>query len=263
MDLNLHSRKALVVAASSGLGAACAEALSAEGAEIAICSRRREKIEQTGRAISEKTGRPVTALTADISDPAEIGRLVDAARQSLGKIDILVTNCGGPPAGTFSDLSRQDWEKGIQGVLVSVLELCRSLIPDMVTRGWGRVVMVTSISARQPIDGLMVSNTLRAGLLGLVRSLSREYSDKGVLINAALPGYMGTERLHELARERAVNAGISEEQLRKGWEAEIPLGRIGVPSELGDLVAFLCSDRASYITGTAIPIDGGYARGLP
>lgn len=263
MDLNLKNKRALVVAASSGLGAACAQALAREGAEIAICSSNTERIRTAGRKIEETTGKSVVALTADISDPEQLTRLLEEARESLGGIDILVTNCGGPPAGNFSDLTRDDWEKGFKGVLLSVLDLCRNVIPEMASRNWGRVVMISSVSARHPIDGLIVSNTLRAGLLGLVRSLTREYSGKGVLINTVLPGYMATDRLLELARERAAKAGITEEALRKSWEQEIPMERIGDPSELGDLVAFLCSDRASYIAGTAVSIDGGYPRGLP
>ncbi|MHC4942704.1 MAG: SDR family oxidoreductase [Planctomycetota bacterium] len=263
MDLNLKSRKALVVAASSGLGAACAEALSREGAKVAICSRDPERIREAASVMEKKTGNPVIAFPADISDPEAIEGLARQVRSELGGLDILVTNCGGPPPGDFKDLSRDQWEVGINGILVSVLELSRAFIPDMTAQGWGRVVMVTSVSARHPIDGLMVSNTLRAGLLGLVRSLAREYGSHGVLVNCVLPGYMATERLIELAAERAAKAGISEEELRARWEAEIPLQRIADPAELGNVVAFLSSDRASYVTGSAITVDGGYSRGLP
>jgi 3-oxoacyl-[acyl-carrier protein] reductase len=263
MNLNLKSRNALVIAASSGLGAACAEALSGEGANVAICSRDLDRIRGAAAAMEKKTGNPVLPITADISDLGSVEELAGRVKSELGAPDILVTNCGGPPPGDFKDLSRTQWEEGISGVLVSVLDLCRAFIPSMAAKGWGRVVMVTSVSAKHPIDGLMVSNTLRSGLLGLARSLSREYGPQGVLVNCVLPGFMATQRLNQLAAERAAKAGISEKALRAGWEADIPLRRIADPAELGDVVAFLCSERASYVTGSAIMVDGGYSRGLP
>jgi len=255
MNLGLESKKALVVAASSGLGLACAQALVREGAQVRICSRDRERI----RKAASSLGPDVIPYTADISKTAQVKRLAE----EVGGIDLLVTNAGGPPAGDFADLDHEPWEQGIQGVLTSVLELCRCFLPGMAERGFGRVVMVTSVSAHQPLDGLVVSNTVRAGLLGLVRSLSREYGSRGVLVNAVLPGFTATERLLELAEERAAKTGSSEEEIRRSWEEEIPLGRIAEPRELGEVVAFLCSERASYITGTALPVDGGYSRGLP
>lgn len=263
MDLNLKSKNALVVAASSGLGAACAETLAREGANVAICSRETRRIKQAATKIKRTTGRTVTPFVADIADSKEVERLAAEVIDKMGIIDILVTNSGGPPPADFSDLSRSDWEDGIQGTLMSVLELCRAFIPGMMTRKWGRVVMIGSVSARQPIDGLVVSNTIRAGLLGLVRSLAREYSRYGILVNAVLPGYMATERLLSFAKKRAAKEKLSSESIQETWEKGIPLGRIGNPSELADAVAFLCSDSASYITGAALSVDGGSSRGLP
>lgn len=255
MDLGLESKRALVVAASSGLGFACARSLVREGAKVIVCSSNHDRIQSAAATL----GPDVIPYVADISNPEHVHRLA----REVGGIDILVTNAGGPPAGDFSDLTAEHWKAGIDGVLNSVLELCRCFLPGMSERDWGRVVMVTSVSARHPIDGLIVSNTIRAGLLGLVRTLSREYGPSNVLINAVLPGFTATERLLELARERAAKTGKSEEEIHKSWVVDIPLGRIADPGELGDAVAFLCSERASYITGTALPVDGGYSRGLP
>jgi 3-oxoacyl-[acyl-carrier protein] reductase len=263
MDLKLKGRRALVVAASSGLGRACAESLAREGANVAICSREKQRIWAAAKRILDAAGTPVVPLVADISDSGQVAALADEVRQKLGGADILVTNSGGPPPGDFSELSRVDWEDGIQGTLISVLELCRAFLPGMAAQGWGRVVMIASASARQPIDGLIVSNTLRAGLLGLVRSLAREYTPHGVLINAVLPGYMATERLLAFARKRASAEEKSLESIQAEWNKNIPIGRIGDPSELGNAVAFLCSEAASYITGSALSVDGGITRGLP
>jgi 3-oxoacyl-[acyl-carrier protein] reductase len=255
MDLELESKRALVVAASSGLGYAAAKALVREGAKVIVCSSSQSRIQSAADAL----GPDVIPFAADISNPEDVRNLA----REVGGIDILVTNAGGPPAGAFSDLSAAQWKAGIDGVLNSVLELCRCFLPGMAEREWGRVIMITSVAARHPMDGLIVSNTVRAGLLGLIRTLSREYGPHNVLINAVLPGFTATGRLLELAEERASKTGVGKEEIRRSWEREIPLGRIAEPGELGDVVAFLCSERASYITGTALAVDGGYARGLP
>ena len=262
MDLGLRGKVALVAASSKGLGRAVAEELAAEGAQVGICSRNEALINEVATAIAGKTGSEVFGFRADVSKIDDIKRLVSDVVERFGTIDILVTNAGGPPAGTFQTLDEEAWAGAFQTNLVSVVELCRAAIPHMKTKKWGRIINITSISVKQPVDGLMLSNSLRAGVIGFAKTLSQELAPDNILVNNVCPGFTMTERVEQLADAMAESKGVTREEVLREWEATIPLNRIGTTPEFAALVAFLASERASYITGTTIPIDGGAVKGL-
>lgn len=258
MDLGLRGRSALVAAASRGLGRAIAEELAAEGADLTVCARGEAALAEAADAL-RAAGARVTAVAADLTDPAGVERVVRAATEAYGRVDVLVTNTGGPPAGPFESHSAETWRQAIAGNLESVLNLVRLVLPGMRERRWGRIVNVTSIAVKQPVDGLILSNSVRAAVTGFARTLANEVAADGVTVNNALPGYHRTRRVEELAA-RAAQSGGGDAVAR--WEREIPMGRLGDPREFAALVAFLCSERASYVTGTSITVDGGWTRGL-
>lgn len=262
MDLGLKGKVALVAAASKGLGRAVAEELAAEGASLVLCARGDEVLQETCAAIEKATGTPVMGIAANVAEPADVARVVQAAMQRFGRIDILVTNAGGPPAGTFDTLSPDMWTAATQLLLTSVVELTRAVLPGMKERGWGRILNITSISVKQPVANLMLSNSLRAAVTGMARTLATEVATHGITVNNILPGYTRTERVVGLAEATATREGISAADATARWEAEIPMRRLGEPREFAALAAFLCSERASYITGTSIPVDGGWIRSL-
>lgn len=262
MDLGLKGRVALVCGASSGLGKAVALGLGKEGARVAICSRSEEKLNSAAADIRQRTGTEVLPLRADVSLPSEVKTLVQKMVEHFGKLEILVSNAGGPPFGHFLDLPEEAWERALHLNLLSTLHLCRESVPHMRAAGWGRIVNITSFAAKQPAEGLILSNTARAGVLGLSKSMANELGPYNILVNAVCPGAFETERLLDLSRRRAAQEGISLEEYFKLRVKEIPLRRNGKPEEFADLVVFLASERASYITGTAIQIDGGLVRSL-
>lgn len=262
MDLGLRGKVAFIAAASKGLGRAVAEELASEGASLVLCARGAETLRQVSEQISEKSGAPVLDVTADVSTAEDVERAVKAGIERFGQIDILVTNAGGPPAGRFEDLSRQMWEDAINLTLKSVLDLTREVIPGMKERRWGRILNITSIAVKQPVENLMLSNSLRAAVTGFARTLANEVATYGVTVNNILPGYTRTERVEELSKAIAAREGITEKEASAGWKAEIPMKRLGEPAEFAALAAFLVSERASYITGTSIPVDGGWIRSL-
>ena len=262
MDLGLTGRAALVCGASSGLGKAVAMALGREGARVAICARTEEKLLQAAEDIRRRTGAEVLAIPADVSVAAEARMAVQKAFAHFGKLDILVTNAGGPPPGHFLDLPEEAWQKALDLNLLSTLHLCREAVPHMKAAGWGRIINISSFAAKQPIEGLILSNTARAGALGLAKSTATELAPYNILINTVCPGSFETERHFDLARRRAAQEGITVEEYLKNRVKEIPLRRAGKPEEFADLVVFLTSERASYITGDAIQIDGGVVRSL-
>ncbi len=273
MDLGLTGRRALVCGSSSGLGHAIALELAREGASVVLASRSRERLERARadiiRACSGGDAHGaagvearVAVAVADLSERAGRRALFDEARAAFGGVDILVTNSGGPPAGPLEAHDLDSWRKAYEGLLESVIELAGLVLPDMKARGWGRIVNVTSISVKQPVDGLIVSNTLRAGVTGFARTVANEVAPFGITVNNVLPGYTRTDRLGELAAAGAARSGKSPEEIFAAWEAQTPAGRLGEPHELAALAAFLCSERAGYITGQSVAVDGGWIRSL-
>lgn len=262
MDLGLKGKVALVAASSRGLGRAIAEELAAEGADLVICARGEEALRAAADAIRERTAVEVLAVPTDLSDGAAVDALLSAALDAHGRVDVLVTNSGGPPAGTFESFSMEDWRAAIRLLLESALRLARGVLPGMKERGWGRIVNVTSIAVKQPVDGLILSNSVRAAVTGFARTLANEVASEGITVNNVLPGYTLTDRVEELARRTAEREGIGEAEALERWEREIPAGRLGQPRELAALVAFLASERAAYITGSSTAVDGGWVRSL-
>lgn len=262
MDLGLQGKCAIVCAASKGLGRATALSLAREGARVAICARTSGPLEQTAAAIREVTGATLVPIVADVSRPDDVDRLVAEAARQLGAIDILITNTGGPKSAAFTSLSDEDWREAIDSLLMSVVRLSRAVIPHMRRRGGGRIINITSISAKQPVEGLVLSNALRAGITGLARTIANELAPENILVNCVAPGYTATDRVVELADAAAAREGISAEAVQQRTIAGIPMRRLATTEEFADVVAFLASGRASYVTGTTLQIDGGYVRGL-
>lgn len=262
MDFGLQGKVALVAAASQGLGRAIAEELAAEGAFLVLCARGEAALQDTCAAIAATAGVPVLGVPADVTNPADVTRVVQAALARFGRIDVLVTNGGGPPSGTFETLSPAMWDAATRLVLTSAVEFIRAVLPGMKERGWGRILNVTSTAAKQPVDNLMLSNSLRAAVTGMARTLATEVAPFGVTVNNILPGYTRTDRLVALAGAAAAQEGTTPATATARWEAQIPMGRLGEPREFAALAAFLCSERASYITGSSIAVDGGWIRSL-
>ncbi len=262
MDLGLKGRVALVCGSSQGLGRAIADALAAEGVDLVINSRSAEKLDAVRSQIAEATGAQVVAASADLTDPADVEEVVSRAVDAFGKIDILVTNTGGPPAGAFEDHSAEVWRDAIAQNFESVVNLTRAVLPGMKERRWGRIVNVTSISVKQPVVGLILSNSIRAGVTGFAKTVSNEVAPYNVTVNNVLPGFTRTERLIHLAEAVAEREGTTVEGAYEGWESEIPMGRLADPPEIGAVAAFLCSEQSSYVTGQSIAVDGGWIKGL-
>lgn len=262
MDLGLGGRVALVAASSRGLGRAVAAELAAEGAHLVLCARGETDLEETAAAIRHDSGVEVHAVPVDLSDLDAVAGLADAALERFGQVDILVNNAGGPAAGPFEAHDRDAWRAAIRVNLESALELTRALLPGMKERGWGRIVNITSVAVKEPVDGLILSNSVRAAVTGFARTLANEVAPYGVTVNNALPGYTRTDRLEELAGALAAQRNVDRSVIEDGWRAAIPMGRLGEPEEFAALVAFLASERASYITGRSITVDGGRTRGL-
>ena len=262
MDLGIRGRVALVCGASSGLGWAVSRALAMEGVRVAACARTAEKLEKAAEDLRKETKGDIFAIAADVSVPAQVKTLVAKTVEHFGKVDILVCNAGGPPPGSFLSQPEDAWQKAVELNLLSTINLCREAVPHMRKGGWGRIINITSFAAKQPHDGLILSNTARAGVLGFAKSLANEMASSGILVNTVCPGAFETERHTALTQKRAAAEGISFEEASSKRAKEIPLGRFGQPAEFGDLVAFLASERAAYITGTAIQIDGGVVKSL-
>lgn len=254
--MSLEGKIALVTGGSSGLGFASAKALAGRGARVVLASRGGEKLEQA----SERLG--ATAIPADIRDADALINLVGEVERRLGPVDILVANGGGPPSKPALDLTEEDWQIAIPLALLFVPRLCRLVLPGMRERRWGRIVAINSVSTRQPIPALALSNSLRPAVVGYLKTLSQEVAAEGITVNAVLPGYTRTERQEELATAASARTGKSKEEVVAGWIANTPIGRMAEPDEIGAMVGFLCSPEASYVTGQAIAVDGGYVKGL-
>ncbi len=262
MDLGLGGRVALVAASSRGLGRAIAEELASEGAHLVLCARGRDALERTAAELRDGYDVRVTAVAADLARREGVETVLAAALGAHGRVDVLVTNSGGPPAGPFEMHDAEAWEAAVHQLLRSAVGLIRGALPGMKERGWGRIVNVTSIAAKQPVDGLILSNSVRAAVTGMARTLANEVARHGVTVNNALPGYTRTQRVEELAARVAEREGVDLAEARARWEREIPMGRLGEPREFAALVAFLCSERAAYITGQSVAVDGGWVKSV-
>jgi 3-oxoacyl-[acyl-carrier protein] reductase len=262
MDLGLQGKIALVAAASQGLGRAVAEELALEGASLILCARNEQRLNDTCDEIRERTGAHVIPVAGDLGIKTDVRRIFNEGIDRFGQIDILITNTGGPPAGTFEALSRESWEDATRGLLTSVLDLTRLVLPGMKERRWGRILNITSIAAKQPVENLILSNSLRAAVTGFAKTLANEVAEYGITVNNILPGYTLTERVEDLARATADREGLAVDEIKARWEASIPMKRLGKPEEFAALAAFLVSERASYITGSSVAVDGGWIRSL-
>ena len=261
MDLGLKGKTALVAASSAGIGRAIAEAFAEEEMNLVMCARRAGPLEEA-RDELERHGVRVVAVPADLTDPEGVAKVVAAANQAFEQVDVLVTNTGGPPAGPFEAHSPEDWDRAVRQNLFSVLNLVREVLPGMRERKWGRIINVTSIAVKQPSDNLILSNAVRAAVTGFARTLATETAMDGVTVNNVMPGFTRTGRLTELAAKRAEIKGLKPDDIWASWHREIPMGRVGEPSELAALVAFLASEKASYITAQSVAVDGGWIKSL-
>jgi 3-oxoacyl-[acyl-carrier protein] reductase len=261
MDLGLTGKVALATASSEGIGLAVAEALAAEGAHLVICARREAPLERARKGLVGYGGE-VVAVPANLTDPLAVKEVVAAAHEAFGRIDVLVTNTGGPPAGPFEAHTPDAWEGAVRQNLFSVLNLVREVLPGMRERKWGRIINITSIAVKQPADNLILSNAVRAAVTGFARTLATEAAMDGITVNNVMPGFTRTQRLTELADKRAEIKGCAPEDIWSIWHDEVPMGRVGEPRELAALVAFLASEQASYITAQSIAVDGGWIRSL-
>jgi 3-oxoacyl-[acyl-carrier protein] reductase len=258
MDLGIRNRVAMVAAASKGLGRAMAEALAAEGCRVSICSRSLESLQPVVDGIGADNA---LAVACDVANAADLKRWYDETIARFVQVDILVTNTGGPPAAPFLKLTEEQWREGIDSTLMNIVRLCNLAIPGMQERKWGRILHLTSFVAKQPVELLTVSSTLRAGISALTKTLADQVARDGITVNAILPGHFLTDRQQHLAEIRAKDQGITPEQYLEKAQSVIPMQRYGRPEELGSVAAFLCSERASYVTGASIQIDGGLYRG--
>ena len=262
MDLGLKNKTALVCGASAGLGYAVAEALAREGCRVAINARTPSDLREAAERLTKETGAEVLPLPADVSVPSDAEQLVKDTVKGLGKVDIVLANAGGPPSGAFLSHDHATWVRAVETNLLSVITLFRAALPGMIERKWGRLFAITSLSALEPIPGLILSSASRAGVLGLVKGLSDETVPHGVTVNAICPGMFGTDRLVELWEARAKKAGTTIEEERAKAIRAIPAGRLGAPAELGAFVAYLASAQAAFITGQAFRVDGGAGRAI-
>ena len=262
MDLGLTDKIAVVGASSKGLGKAIALGLAQEGAKVTICARNSDTLEETLSEIQKETGSEVLAIPTDVSQPTQVESLIEQTISHFGGIDILVNNAGGPRAGRFDDLSSEDYLSAVHLNLMSTINLSRAVVPTMRKRGGGRIINLTSVSVKQPVDGLMLSNMARTGVIGFAKTLAAELAPDKILVNNVCPGIIFTDRIKQLATVRAEEAGISFDDALEKMTADIPLGRIGDPEEFANLVVFLASERASYVTGATIQVDGGMVRSL-
>ena len=262
MELGLKGKRAIVMAASRGLGYASALGLAREGCRLIICSRDQARIEAAAAAITKETGAEVKALVADVSSASEAKRLVDAAVAAYGGLEIVVHNAGGPPAGETLQMSDEQWQKAFEQNLLSLTRMVGAAAPEMKKAGYGRVLTIASSSIKQPIPNLALSNALRAGVWGIAKTMSRELAPQGILVNVIAPGRIDTERIAELDQANAQKSGKSVEDVRKASIGTIPLGRLGRPEELANLVVFLASSAGSYISGQAIIVDGAAGTAL-
>lgn len=263
MDFGLKGKVAIVAAASQGLGKAVAIEMAREGASVAICARNAEVLAKAADEIrTAGSGRDVFQQALDVTDYPAVQNFVAAVEQRFGRVDICVTNAGGPPSKKFLDITIEDWRAAIDLTLMSTVYFGREVLPRMRKNKWGRLLTITSVSVKQPIDGLLLSNSIRAAVTGLARTLANEFGPDNITVNNVCPGYTTTDRLNELGDKLARDAATSREKVFEKWSSEIPLRRLARPDEFAALVAFLASERGGYINGCSIPVDGGWVKGL-
>jgi 3-oxoacyl-[acyl-carrier protein] reductase len=262
MDLGLKGRGVIVAASSQGIGRATAEAFAREGAQVAMCARTEAPLREAADNIRSQTGAEVFAEPIDVTDASQVQRFIEQAAKRFGRIDVCVANAGGPPAKNFLSISPEEWRKAVDLNFLSVVHLAKAAIPHMQRHRWGRIITITSVTVKQPVAELIMSNAVRAAVVGLVKSLSNEFGKDGILVNNVAPGYTATERLRELAGVRALASGTSPEHIYQSWAAEIPLRRLGDPKDIADVILWLASERAAYVTGQTLLADGGIYRGL-
>jgi 3-oxoacyl-[acyl-carrier protein] reductase len=262
MDLGIKDRVAIVTGGSMGLGKAVARELAREKARVVISARNEARLRAAAEEIRRDTGAQVLAIPADMTRPEEIRALVDQTVERWGAVEIAVANAGGPPGTRFENTGAAEFERAIELNLLSTIRLAQEVAPYMKARRWGRFIAITSVSVKQPLPGLILSNTARTGVVGFVKSMATEMAPFGVLCNVVAPGYMRTGRVEELAMERARNEERNADDVLKEMSGRIPAGRMGEPEELAAAVAFLASDRASYVTGVTLQVDGGFVQSL-
>ncbi len=262
MDLELRGKRAFVAGSSGGIGKAIAAGLAAEGCQVMLCSRTEETLSALAKELRETHGTAVEYVPANLDALEDIERAIAVTQERFGGCDILVTNNGGPNPGDFLSMTEEKWLAGYNRTLMSTVRLIRGVLEDMIAQEFGRIINVTSISVKQPVQRLLLSNSFRAGVTGMAKTLSDEVSRHGITVNNIAPGYIRTGRQTQLFTDRAEKAGITVDAVREQVTANVPMGRIGMPEEIAHLAVFLASSRASYITGTTIPVDGGLNRGL-
>ncbi|MHA1271063.1 MAG: SDR family oxidoreductase [Candidatus Helarchaeota archaeon] len=262
MDLKINNKNVLVTASSKGIGKAIAKGFVLEGCNVAICARNEDILNTTTKELQSLTKKKVISISCDLSVLKDIDKLSDFVLENFSSIDILINNSGGPPSGKFNDFTIDNWRKAYELNLRSIIYLCKKIIPYMKKKNWGRIINLTSISVKQPLDNLILSNVFRSGVVGLTKSLSNELAPFNILVNSVCPGYTYTERVKSLSERIAKDENIPVEDVIKRWIRIIPLGRLATPEEIANLVIFLGSEKASYITGTTISVDGGFVKSL-
>ncbi|MCX8056883.1 MAG: SDR family oxidoreductase [Ignavibacteria bacterium] len=262
MELGLKGKNALVTASTKGIGKACAEALASEGCNVMICSRTVADLIQVAHDLSQSYGTNIQWFQCDLKNLNDIEELVKETYQAFGSIDIVVNNCGGPPSNNIFNISENDWNNAYKEILLSVIRITKLVIDKMKENNFGRIINITSVTVKQPIQRLVLSNSLRNAVIGYAKTLSTEVAPFNITVNNVAPGYTLTKRVYDLAVEQARVTGKSHEEILKSYTQDIPMGRLGKPEEIGNLVAFLASEKASYITGQTIFIDGGYIKSI-
>lgn len=262
MDLGLKGKVAFIAGGSQGLGRAVAMDMCREGARIAICALDDPELPAAVEEVKAATGGEIIGIPADVTDAEQARNFIRKGIEHYGTVDILINNAGGPPSKTFLEIDDDLWYFGVRLNLMSTIIMTREVVPVMTEKRWGRIINMTSVAVKQPIDGLILSNTVRSGVIGMAKTLSNELAPYNITINNVCPGYTLTDRVRKLADFLAEKEGVTPEDIYKRWESSIPMGRLGTPEEFAALVTFLASERASYITGASIQIDGGYYKGI-
>jgi 3-oxoacyl-[acyl-carrier protein] reductase len=262
MDLGLKNRVALVAASSQGIGLATAHAFAAEGCRVAMCARNAQRLRVAAEQVKAEHGADVIAEAFDVTDTRAVSAFVKMVAAKFGSVDICVTNAGGPPAKGFLAASLDDWQGAIAANFLSMVYFAREVIPHMQRKRWGRIITITSITTKQPVADLVLSNAVRAAVVGLVKSLANEFGKDGILVNNVGPGFTATDRLKELAEARSSSSGKTQQEIFDTWAADAPLKRLGEPREVAETIVWLASERASYVTGQTVLVDGGMYKGL-